>query len=354
MPPTGITGRLLYFGIRTRTNDFSMNDLKDSHSASGWNAYWQGTAGARAYAPSEIRHSAFPTFWSTALGEFVAAHPDANILDIGTGSGAVIQYLSRVPNADLSNVSCVDVAQGAVDAVGRQFPDVAGIVADATSIPLESGRFGLITSQFGIEYAGPAAIDEALRLLAAGGSLLFLLHIHPGELYRECEAAIDALQRARQCGFVGLALDYFEKGFAAVRGADRAPYESAARLLNPAIGELEAIMTEHGEHVAGDMISYLHSTVQTMHNRIQHYDPDEALGWLRSMDDELAFHQERMESMRNASMNEDAFKRLCEKLNREGLTVENAAPLVMKSDELPVAWVLHATRPVYRSPVEEI
>lgn len=346
MPPIVKTERLLYFGIPSCTNDLSMNELKNGRPARGWNAYWQGAADARAYTPSEIRHSAFPTFWSTALGEFIVAHPDAQILDIGTGSGAVIRYLSRVPEAKLGNVSCVDVAQGAINAVQRQFPDVNGVVADATSIPFETGRFSLITSQFGIEYAGPAAIDEALRLLGAGGSLLFLLHIRPGELYRECEAAIDALQRARQCGFVGLALDYFEKGFAAVRGADRAPYESAARLLNPAIGELEAIMTEHGEHVAGDMISYLHSTVQAMHKRIQHYDPGEALGWLRSMEEELAFHHERMESMRNASMSEDAFKQLCEKFNAEGLMVENAAPLVMKSDELPVAWVLHATRPV--------
>lgn len=321
-----------------------MSEQDDRQPVDGWKTYWQG-ASAGEQRPGGLRHSAFPTFWSTALGEFVAATPDAKVLDIATGDGAVIHYLSQVPDAKLDNVSCVDVAQGAIDAVQRRFPSVNGVVADATSIPLESGQYSLITSQCGVEYAGPAAIREAVRLLAPGGSLLFLLHIRPGVLHGECEAAIDALQRTQQSGFVSLALDYFEKGFAAVRGADRAPYESAARLLTPAIGELEAIMTQYGEHVAGDVVIYLHSTVQTMHNRIQHYDPDEALDWLRSMDRELEMHRERMQSMCDCAMDETAFKRLCSDLHGQGLIVENASPLVMKGEDLPVAWVLQATRP---------
>lgn len=322
-----------------------MSEANTGQPVGSWDAYWQGAADAKAYTPGEIRHSAFPTFWSTALGEFVAAQPDGKILDIGTGSGAVIEYLSRVPDAKLGNVTCLDVSAAAVDAVQQRFPDVLGVVADAKSIPLESGQYALITSQFGIEYAGPEAIEEAQRLLAAGGSLLFLMHIRPGGLYQECEAAIDALERARQSGFIGLALDYFDKGFAAVRGADRAPYEQAARALNPAIAEMETILSEHGEHVAGDMIVFLLSTVQSIHQRIQHYDPDEALGWLRSMESELEQHTERMQSMRDASMDEAAFKRLCGDLQAAGLLVKNAAPLTMKGEGVPVAWVLQATRP---------
>jgi ubiquinone/menaquinone biosynthesis C-methylase UbiE len=322
-----------------------MNEPNNAQPANSWNAFWQGATDARAYTPTEIRHSAFPTFWSTALGEFVVARPDARILDIGTGSGAVIEYFSRIPDAKLENMSCVDISTAAVDAVRKRFPDIAGMATDASAIPLESAHYDLITSQFGIEYAGPKAIEEALRLLAPGGSLLFLMHIRPGEFYRECTAAIDALQRAQQTGFVEFALNFFEKGFAAVRGGDRTPYESAARKLNPAIAELESILSEHGEHVAGDMIAYLHSTVQSIHQRIQYYDPDEALNWLRSMDTELGLHKERMESMRDASMDEAAFKSLCSDLHGQGLIVENASPLVMKGEELPVAWVLQATRP---------
>lgn len=322
-----------------------MNDPNHRQPIKAWNTYWQGASEAGANVPGGVTHPAFPKFWSTALGEFVVAHPDARILDIATGSGAVIEYLSKIPNAKLDNVSCVDVSRSAIDAVRKRFPDVSGIAADASSIPLESGQYELLTSQFGIEYAGPAAIDEAVRLLAPGGGLLFLMHVTPGVLYREGSAAIDALQRTQHSGFIELALDFFETGFAAVRGADRAPYEAAARRLNPAIAELEAVMTEHGEHVAGDMIIYLYSTVQTIHNRIDRYEPDETLDWLRTMEKELSMHEARMVSMRDCSMDETTFKDVCENLHNQGLVIEHAATLATKGEELPAAWVLQATKP---------
>lgn len=335
---------MLYCGANSLDAHLSQNDQHNAQPTQAWKTYWQGAGDAGAISPDCVRHPAFPKFWSVALGEFIADRPDGRLLDIATGGGAVIDYFSHVPNAKLENVSCVDVSKAAIDAVQGQFPDVSCIVADAKSIPLESGRYDLLTSQFGIEYAGLAAIDEASRLLASKGSLLFLMHIRPGELYRECGATIDALRRTKRSGFVQLALDFFDKGFAAVRGADRAPYDSAARRLNPAIRELESIVSEHGEHVAGDMIVHLHTTVQTIHQRIQYYDPDEALSWLRKIDRELAMYEERMVSMHDSTLDEEAFKKVCERLHSQGLIVEQASPLLMNGDELPVAWVLQATK----------
>lgn len=279
-----------------------------------------------------------------ALGEFVATNPAGKVLDIGTGNGAVIEYLSQAPGVKLENAICVDVSAAAINIVQERFPAVAGVVADAKSIPLENGQYDLITSQFGIEYAGAAAIDEAIRLLAPGGSLLFLLHIQPGYLYEECTVAADSLQRVAKSRLVPLAVDFFTAGFAAVQGDDRAPYESAARDLNPAIKELEAIMTEHGEHVAGDTLIYLHSTLQNMHSRIQHYKPDDVFTWLEAIGKELDEHEQRMLSMRDAAMDEEAFKTLCSSIESRGLKIEKAMPLQIKGEQLPVAWMLQATR----------
>lgn len=331
-----------------------MNDQNKEDTTQGWNTYWQGAGGGEAFTSGGVSHPGFPAFWATALSEFLAAHADNNvakdttgvarILDIATGSGAVIQAFSMLPGAKLENVSCIDVSPAAIDGVKSRFPDVSGVVADASAIPLEAGQFDLITSQFGIEYAGLNAIDEAVRLLAPGGSLLFLLHIQSGALYRECRAAVDALGRAQQSGFIELTRNFFESGFAAVRGADRAPYEAAARAMNPAIQKLEAILAEHGEHVAGDAIVTLLSTVQTIHSRIQHYNPDEALGWLTALEEELPKHEERMASMRNAALDEDALKGVCERLTEQGLTIDRAQASHVEGDELPIAWVLQATR----------
>ena len=260
----------------------SKKDQNKASSTQGWNTYWQGaSSSAQAFTSGGASNPGFPLFWSTPLDDFLSARPNARILDIATGSGAVIESLSQLANTRLENVSCVDISEAAIDGVQRRFPGIIGVVADANSIPLETGQYDLVTSQFGIEYAGPAAIDEAVRLLAPDGSLIFLMHIHDGVLYRECSAAIDALRRTQQCGFIQLARDFFELGFAAVRGADRAAYDDAGLKLNPAIQELEAIISDHGQHVAGDMIEYLLTTVQTIHKRIQYHEPDEVLDWRR-------------------------------------------------------------------------
>ncbi len=322
-----------------------MNEPLEQDRTQAWNAYWQGASGTDAFASGGLSHPGFPAFWALALGEFLAsdAGGEARILDLATGSGAVIEALSLLPGAKLENLSCLDVSKAAIDGVKNRFANITGIVASANDIPLEAGQFNLLTSQFGIEYAGPAAIDEAVRLLAPGGSLLFLMHIRPGSLYRECGAAVEALHRTQQSGFVELTRNFFNSGFAAVRGADRAPYEAAARAMNPAIGELEAILSEHGEHVAGDTVLTLLNTVQTIHQRIGHYDPDEALRWLQSMENEIPLHEQRMASMRDAALDENAFRQICENLSNKGLTIDRAQPSHVEGDELPIAWVLQAS-----------
>lgn len=322
-----------------------MNDKTPEQYIDSWNTYWQGASDEQSKRPGVLQHPAFQTFWSMALGEFVTAHPGGRVIDIGTGDGVLIEFLSQVPGANLVNVSCVDVSQPAIDTVKKRFPDVTGIVADAKSIAVESGGYDLVTSQFGIEYAGPGAIDEAVRLLTPGGSLLFLMHIRPGELYREGTTAIDALQRTQASHLIPLARDFFATGFVAAGGGERAPYEKAGERLNPAIQALEAIVSEHGEHVAGDMMVYLHSTIQAIHQGIERYDQQATMNWLDRMETELLKHIERMESMRDSALDEAAFKKLCEQLHRHGLSIQQSSPLMMRNDELPVAWVLQATKP---------
>jgi len=323
----------------------SKKDQNKASSTQGWNTYWQGaSSSAQAFTSGGASHPGFPLFWSTPLDDFLSARPNARILDIATGSGAVIESLSQLANTRLENVSCVDISEAAIDGVQRRFPGIVGVVADANSIPLETGQYDLVTSQFGIEYAGPAAIDEAVRLLAPDGSLIFLMHIHDGVLYRECSAAIDALRRTRQCGFIQLARDFFELGFAAVRGADRAAYDDAGLKLNPAIQELEAIISDHGQHVAGDMIEYLLTTVQTIHKRIQYHEPDEVLDWLETADQELEKHEERMDSMHQSALDKNAFKAVCENLAGQGLILDRAEPLHLEADALPFAWALLASK----------
>lgn len=321
-----------------------VQDKRNSGGTRGWDTYWQGARDSDAYASGGVSHPAVAAFWDEVLAGILSRYGRARILDIATGSGAVIESLSRHGDEQNFDVTCVDISDAAVDNVRKRFPEVTGVVADANEIPLDSGSFDLVTSQFGIEYAGLGAFDEATRLLDDGGTLVLLVHTRPGSIYEECAVARTAVERTRRCEFVPLAIRFFEAGFGAVRGADRVPYDRAGTALNPAIQEVGAILAEFGEHVAGDTIIRLYSDVQRIHTRIQHYDPNEVLTWLRSMQTELAQYEERMASMCDAAFDERHFDEVCARLRENGLDVDRAEALRPNDSAPPLAWILQAAR----------
>ena len=323
-----------------------MTNSGNGDTTRGWDTYWKGARDAEAFTAGGVGHPGFASFWDGVLLDFLDSHADAKILDIASGSGAILDRLGNLSEQSLRNVTCVDISAAAVAGLTDRYPDIRAIVADANSIPLKDGEFDLVTSQFGIEYAGRTAVDEALRLLAADGTLILLLHIESGGIYRECAEALDAVSRMDASGFIDRALRFFDAGFAAVRGGDRLPYERAGAELNPSIRNVESILSDFGQHVAGGTIFNLYSHVQQIHGRIQYYDPEDVLGWLRTMRDELSQYAARMQSMCKAALDKKEFALLCENFESHGLNIAQAGPLTFDGSNLPMAWVLNATRAV--------
>jgi len=195
-----------------------------------------------------------------------------------------------------------------------------------------------------VEYAGTEAIYEVARLLAKDGQLTFLLHNQTGSIHRECEESLGAIVELRNSGFVPCAIEMFSAGFEAVRGADRAAYELAAKKLAPAIEALESIMKQYGQDVAGDTISRLYNDVGQIHQRMQHYEPAEVLNWLNAIDGELDAYAERMSSMHQAALDSTAFEQIVAGLRDQQFTIEGAEPLRLPGHDLPLAWILIARR----------
>ena len=138
-----------------------------------------------------------------------------------------------------------------------------------------------------------------------------------------------------------LADEMFRAGFAAVRGADRAPYETAAARLAPAVAELERIIEHHGEHVAGDTVARLYTDVGRLHEQLPSFNPGEVLDWLARMETELDDYAARMAAMTGSALDQPAFERLAAGL-RERLTLERSGPLLAPDHDLPLAWMIQA------------
>jgi hypothetical protein len=226
----------------------------------------------------------------------------------------------------------------------QRFPSVTTIVADAASIPFDSGQFDIVTSQFGAEYAGEAAFREARRMLAPNGSMGFMIHHAEGSIYQKCASSLDAVRRTRESKFIPLALRLFETGFAALRGADRTPYDAAGTALNPALAVLEDVIHTHGADVAGGTIALLYEDVAKIHGQLPQYNHAEVAAWLQKTEFELEAFSGRMSSMCESALDEAAFARLVSEVSNSGLTIVRADSLKDPQDTRPLAWIIVARR----------
>ena len=326
--------------------NFPMNKPKTDSSqlARNWDAYWHGTGDIGAFSSGGVSHPAILAFWDDFFEAVKQDTVNTTLLDIASGNGAVIERALAVFGEEGIDVSCVDISESAIRNILSRFPAVHGRVADARSLSFEPGSFDIVSSQFGVEYAGLDAIDEAARMLARGGRLAMLLHNRVGVIFQECKANLDAISQLQESGFVPLTTTMFRAGFAAVRGADRVPYDEAGIQLAPAIETVEGIMKQYGQRIADDTIVRLYSDVSEIHSSIQHYEPDEVLGWLEKMDRELKTYAGRMSSMCEAAIDERAFEEICAGLSKFDCQVVQAGPLIVPGQEFPLAWALTAKR----------
>ncbi|MDJ0748728.1 MAG: class I SAM-dependent methyltransferase [Woeseiaceae bacterium] len=321
-----------------------MNSNNPTSPAAGWDTYWNGTGAVDACLAGGASHPALRKFWDEFFEHWGTRYPNPSYVDVATGNGAVLESALRALGDRAADVTCIDIAPTAIDNVIERFPNVKGIVADAAAMPLDDATCDIVTSQFGIEYAGPEAVFEAARLVAPGGCLALLMHIDNGIVHRECADSLTAIERLRASSFIPLATELFRRGFAAVRGADRTPYDDAGRKLAPAVEELEKTLDEYGDAVAGGTLSTLYDDVARIHSRMPHYEPDDVLGWLATMNDEVDAYAGRMESMLSTAADASAFERIRAHLERDNFKIDQAGQFVVSDSNLPLAWILIATR----------
>jgi len=320
----------------------TMEAVDSRNAAQSWDAYWRGTAEAGAWSAGGVNHPAIEAFWNDRFSALQQESGHTAMLDVASGNGAVIECAARAFAEDALELTCVDISGPALANLQERFPQARGLVCDAASLPLEAAQFDLVTSQFGIEYAGPGAIDEAIRVLTPGGWLVLVLHHRAGLIHAECAASLEAIETVRQSRFVPLALELFRTGFAAVRGAERAPYDAAAARLAPALQSLEDCIHRHGEGVASGSLAQLYADVARIHSRMPHYEADEVLAWLQRMDTELGAYAGRMSSMMDAALDDSTFAEICSSVEQHRFSIDEAGPLLAPGEEMPLAWVLVA------------
>lgn len=146
-----------------------------------WSSYWRGGA-LHSCAGSFDGNYAGPlrSFWEA---QFAQLPEGAQVLDACCGNAPLSQLLVgqprflpaqwRIDAVDLAEIDPPWITQlpAPVRACINVHPRV-----DVGLLPFDAARFALCMSQFGIEYAEPAALAELSRVLLPGGHLAALVH----------------------------------------------------------------------------------------------------------------------------------------------------------------------------------
>lgn len=309
-----------------------------------WDTYWHGAERSDALTGGGSKHPSIGRFWDEVFGSVARDRKALRLVDIASGSGSVIERATNSLGERLEELACVDLSPSAMKLLEQRFPKVHAVVADARDTGLLPSRYDIVTSQFGMEYAGLDSIDEMMRLAADDGLLAMLVHHRGGGIYRQCNESYAALREFDGSNFVKSAISTFEAGFAAYRGGERAAYEEAAKRHVPAIRAVDAILRKYGLEVADGTIVRLYKDIAAVHRRLANYDPDEVLGWLRQMDTEIEAYAGRMASMCEAAIDKSAFGTLCRRIESGGFRLLRNDALVVPERNTALAWAIVAVR----------
>lgn len=313
-------------------------------SADDWDVYWRGTKEAALQSDRGPQDKALSEFWTQFFKVELPRHSRPRLLDAACGNGAVtgfaLQTAEVLADSDVV-LSCMDYSESAVHALEEKYPRVKGVACDARETPFADGEFDIVASQFGLEYAGLTAFDEAARLVAKDGVLVAILHMKKGAIFNECKVSLNAIQTIQKCKLVSLAREAFAAGFAVIAGnATNATFREADKNLAPAVEMLKEILAKYGPLVAGGMITRLGHDLAHMYQRIDAYVAQEVFTWLDQVDKELDAYAGRMASALGSALDEPGIRQLSARLSANGLIVDTYDMLRMGDKEEPAAWIL--------------
>jgi ubiquinone/menaquinone biosynthesis C-methylase UbiE len=316
-----------------------------------WDAYWRNAGLAPALRDGGPQDEALDRFWSDFLDQAIArAGAPPRMLDIASGNGAVVRFALRSAErrrgaSDL-DITGLDSSPAALAELRRRHTAIRCVVADATRTPFRDRAFDIVTSQFGLEYAGPGAIAEAARLVAPGGLLAAVLHLRDGGIYKECAVNLEAVDGFRKSGLLPRFDAAYRAAWAVNRsGAPAEVFREAERSLSAAVMAAREILARFGQGIATGILYRLYSDIGRMHERMGAYDPEEMTAWLKAMVSELESYSGRMASMLHAAFDAGRIAQATRDLVASGLGIRLGGILKFGRPPEPCAWAIVARRP---------
>lgn len=313
-----------------------------------WDVYWLSATQAALQSEGGARDQVLAQFWHALFDGLLARSGSKRWLDLACGNGAVTGFAITASGAAGVPVemTCVDYSAAAVEEAGKRYPGIKGIACDIRRLPLGDQSFDLVASQFGIEYAGDEAFEEAARLVAPGGLFAAVVHLRDGAIYRECRENLDVIERTTESALLARARDAFAAGFELEAGRlDEPAFRPYDEALVSSVQATATLLTSAPPSAARQLVAMVYRDLGHMYPRLPNYEPAAVFDWIELMRAEFDSYGGRMASMLDAARDEAGIAAITERLTGAGLAIAELRKLGMGADDADAAWALIAERP---------
>lgn len=298
-----------------------------------WDLFWRSEGPASAQ--RAIRLPVLEHLWREILADVSLKDPDGIVLELAAGAGSVSHHVADQPHLNGQTLVAFDASIHALAMTQRGEHAVAG---DLRACPFADQSVNLLTSQFGVEYAGQACLADSLDLVAPGGYFAFVLHIENGVIHQECGRNGDLVRRFMQTPFLrsaeALLGAIFERNEGEIRQATAAAFRQA-------LSDVEQMLMGAAEGQGKDTLLQVYNAVADMIEAPGAFHPQDLTGWFASTGSELIGYIERMSQMQLAALSEKELQKFISSASAAGFTIVRDG-LVMDRDafgrSLPVAF----------------
>lgn len=305
------------------------NNIKPANE---WGSYWtnESAAGEVFVGKDGNTHPGIVAFWRQAFEQLPA---QLKIIDLASGAGSVFQHLPKDHGAQLF---AADISDEALELMKTRIPKVITNTCSADALPYQDAEFGMVVSQFGIEYAGDDAFTEAVRVLAPDGQLKMLCHIHDGHIDARNQKHLQHAQTIVSSNFILLARDLIQ----AIASDDQARISVASADFQTAEQQLGAACRDlpEGIHL------HLYQGFRQLFEQREQYADEDIFNWLHTMQSDVERNISRLEHMCDAASTQTDIEAHCSRMHEAGCSEVSFEPFMLEGYDQPLAWAISANK----------
>lgn len=304
-----------------------------------WSQFWRSAGSSLAI--EAVRLPVLHKLWAEILIKIPPPADGAPLLELAAGSGSVSRHISKISHLAASTQLALDAS---VDALCELRCGEIAVAGDLHGLPFTQRSMHLITSQFGVEYAGLDGFASAFDCVSAGGYFAFVIHLSDGVIHEECVKNSRLIGHFLESSFLPVAQGLINTSTGAQLSPD---HHQKAQMFRQTLSGVEQLLISATDGQAKDTLLQVYNAVADMVEAPRHYEAAVVDGWFSKTHAELAGYAQRMDQMCRSALSLQDRTAVTQLAEMRGFDITRHGIVYDDEDGLrpaPVAWHIVARR----------